>query len=75
MPDPPTTPNAPPPLITHRDAARWLGVSERQLDRLKAAGEIPYLRIGGRSIRYRPESLATWAAAQERVENPANDRR
>lgn len=64
---PPTTTDAPAPLLTHREAAAWLGVSERQLDRLKADGSLPFIRVGSRSVRYRPESLAAWAASQETI--------
>lgn len=53
-----------PPLMDTRAAARFLGVSERALHRLKASGSIPFVPVG-RLIRYRPESLAAWAETQE----------
>lgn len=52
-------------LLNAREAARWLGVSERQLDRLKADHGLPFVRLGSRSVRYRRESLEAWAKAQE----------
>lgn len=55
-----------PGLLSAREAARWLGVSERQLDRLKADYDLPFIRVGSRSIRYRREALEAWATAQER---------
>ena len=59
-----------PTLMDARGAAKYLGISERGVHRLKAAGELPFIEIG-RLIRYRSESLAAWAEAQERTENPA----
>lgn len=71
--NPPTTTDGPAPLMTHRQASHWLGISERSLDRIKRAGGIPYLRLAGRTIRYRPESLAAWATAQETRETIGGD--
>lgn len=53
----------PPALLSAREAAEFLGISERSLHRLKAAG-LPYVPVG-RLIRYRPEALSEWAKAQE----------
>lgn len=65
--NPATIPDNHPGLMTHRQAAAWLGISERSLDRIKRDGGIPYLRLAGRTIRYRPEALARWAEAQEQT--------
>lgn len=46
-------------LLTEREAARSLGVSQRTLVRLRAAGEVPYLRVGVQ-IRYPADSLREW---------------
>lgn len=64
-----------PALIGSREAARYLGISERTLHRMKQAGEIPFVPLAGKTIRYRPEALAAWAAGQERTNNPATDAR
>ena len=46
-------------LLTPRQAAERLGISERTLWQLKADGEIPFLRIG-RLIRYSLVDLEKW---------------
>jgi len=51
-------------LLTPREAAEALGISERMLWQLNHSGEIPCLRIPGRgkarSIRYSVEDLKRW---------------
>jgi excisionase family DNA binding protein len=39
-------------LLTRKDAARYLSISERQIDRLRKAGKIRFINLG-RSIRFR----------------------
>jgi excisionase family DNA binding protein len=51
-------------LLSPREAAAALGVSERTLWSLTKAGEVPSLKIG-RLTKYRPEALAAWLAAKE----------
>ncbi len=46
-------------LLTPRQAAQALQVSERKLWSMKASGEIPYL-ILGRSVRYPAANLQQW---------------
>jgi excisionase family DNA binding protein len=53
-------------LMTHREAAVLLAVSERTLWKLRHNGEIPFVRIG-RCVRYRPSSLKNWVREQEQV--------
>ena len=50
--------NSPPPtmLLTVRQAAEALQISERKLWGMKAAGEIPHVLLG-RSVRYDPQDL------------------
>ncbi|HZV10058.1 MAG TPA: helix-turn-helix domain-containing protein [Novosphingobium sp.] len=46
------------------EAARYLGVSDSTLEKLRLSGNGPrYLRIAGRSIRYRAADLDAWAEA------------
>lgn len=45
------------PLVTRNDAAEFLNVSLRQVDRLIADGSLPAVRIGERSIRIRQSAL------------------
>lgn len=46
-------------LMTSREAATALAVSERTLWTLTNRGEIPAVRIG-RSVRYDPHDLTRW---------------
>ena len=64
-----------PILLDRRDSAKYLGISVSNLDRLRAAGELPavqYRRKG--NVRYREEDLRKfieqWLAA-ERIFAPA----
>lgn len=60
----PTT--TPEPLLIGRDAAcRVLDIGRRKLWELTNRGLIPHVRVG-RAIRYSPESLRRWIAAQEK---------
>ncbi len=59
-------PQSLPPLsIGTRDCARLVGISERRLLQLVAAGRIPHVRID-RRIVFRLASVDAWLAAQER---------
>jgi predicted DNA-binding transcriptional regulator AlpA len=52
------------PLLTQRQCAEALALSERTLERLRVAGAGPkFLRIR-HSVRYRPEDVQTWAASR-----------
>lgn len=46
------------PLLTTKEAAKCLSVSEAFLERDRWAGaRIPFIRIGKRAVRYRPEDI------------------
>ncbi len=52
-------------LLSARDAAKALSISERTLWGLTAPrGPIPCVRLGGR-VLYSPESLRRWIAGQQ----------
>lgn len=54
------------PLLVGRDeAGRLLGIGRRKLWELTNRGAIPHVRVG-RAVRYSPESLRRWVAAQEK---------
>lgn len=55
-------PGPDPLLVTPREAARLLSVSERTLWSIAAAGEIPRVRIG-RAVRYRVADLRAYVDA------------
>ena len=55
-------------LLDRRDSAKYLGISVSNLDRLRAAGELPavqYRRKG--NVRYREEDLRKFI--EQRVDN------
>ncbi len=58
-------------LLTARQAARELAISERTLWGLTARGEIPCVRIG-RAVRYSRSALVEWIA--EKAAAPASPR-
>jgi hypothetical protein len=47
-----------------------LAISERRLDQLVAADEIPYVRLPGRRIVFRLESLNVWLKSHESGAKP-----
>jgi excisionase family DNA binding protein len=52
-------------LLSPREAAAALGISERTLWSLTQARDVPSLRIG-RLVKYRNEALTAWLAAKEK---------
>jgi excisionase family DNA binding protein len=58
-------------LLTPREAARVLAVSERTLWGLTRSGQIPCVRIG-RSVRYDPADLRRWIESRKGVQQPAS---
>ena len=53
--------------LNTRQAADWLGLSARTLDRYRVSGEGPvFHRFGGR-VRYLRADLDAWAAARRRA--------
>ena len=57
-------------LLTVRDAAIALAISERKLWTLTKSGEMPVVRLG-RSVRYRPEDLREFARQRANQEQGA----
>ena len=53
-----------PELLTPEQAARVLSLSGRTLSRLTARGEVPYLRLGKRLVRYPRRALREWVEAR-----------
>lgn len=52
-------------LLTYKQAAEYLSVCESYLRRLKAKGQIAYVAIGSRSVRFRVVSLNRWVEKRE----------
>jgi excisionase family DNA binding protein len=53
-------------LLTPREAAAALCISERSLWSLTRSGTVPAVRIG-RSVRYDPVALQAWIASHQTV--------
>ena len=52
-------------LLTTKEAAHLLGVSEAFLERDRWAGaRIPFIKVGSRAVRYRITDLETYIQAQ-----------
>ena len=70
----PDDPNAPRLLLTPRDAARALSISERTLWALsQPRGPIPVVHVGARSIRYSVSDLEAWVAEQRQRGPPPEE--
>lgn len=52
-------------LLTYKQAAQYLGISEPYLRKLKAQVEIPFVVVGVRAIRFRMSSLNRWIEERE----------
>ena len=55
-------------LLTSRQAAEALQISERKLWSMKASGEIPYVLLG-RSVRYARVDLQQWIEERKKGGN------
>lgn len=57
-----------PNLLTPREAAKHLAISEKKLWSLTSPrGALPAVRLGRRSVRYSPESLAEYVRSQQQT--------
>ena len=63
-------------LLTQRQAAAVLGLSERTVERMRVAGNGPRFVRMGRSIRYRPADIENWIASRvvSSTSEPIHDR-
>jgi excisionase family DNA binding protein len=52
-------------LLGRHEAAKMLSIGLRTLDQLLADGEIPVVRIGKTSVRFRPSALREFCEARE----------
>lgn len=54
-------------LLTTKEAAKYLGVSKAFLERDRWAGaRIPFVKVGSRAVRYRPNDLTAYLDSQVR---------
>jgi excisionase family DNA binding protein len=59
-------------LLTTKEAARFLGVSEAFLERDRWAGaDIPFVRVGSRAVRYQISELEAFVRSRVRKSTAA----
>ena len=54
-------------LLSYQEAAKYLGISESYLRRLKAQNRISFVPMGNRGVRFRVMSLNRWIEKMEVV--------
>ena len=52
-------------LLSYKQAAQYLCISEVYLRKLKAHGRMPFVSIGVRGVRFRVSSLNQWIRERE----------
>jgi excisionase family DNA binding protein len=52
------------PLLTYRQLERELGVKKNTLFYWVSKGEIPHVRLGARTVRFRRSDLEAWLASR-----------
>lgn len=63
------------PLMAAKDAATFLSLSERTLDRYRVTGEGPrFCRVGPRRVAYRVADLHAWVEARVFAHRAAESR-
>lgn len=55
-------------ILTGKEAAAFLRLPKRTLDYLVATNQIPYSRVGKRSVRFTRVRLIEWLREREGVE-------
>ena len=53
--------------LNPRQAASYLGLSERTLDRFRVSGDGPVFHRFGSQVRYKRADLESWAATRRRT--------
>jgi excisionase family DNA binding protein len=54
-------------ILTKTDVATEFKLPKRTIDYLVATGQIPFLRLGKRTVRFSRESLAQWIKDRENI--------
>jgi excisionase family DNA binding protein len=62
-------------LLTPAQAALWLAVSKRTVERLMAAGDLPYVRVTEKNRRIRVTALRDYVTQLEQGAVPPRRRR
>ncbi len=63
------------PLMTRPEVAELLHVSIRTIDELIHTGDLPTVRLGGKSVRFRPAAVQLFIEASESRRNPRTAKR
>jgi len=63
------------PLLTRPQVAEILSVSVRTVDELIHTGDLPVVRLGGKSVRFRPAAVQLFIEASESRRNPRTARK
>ena len=54
-------------LLSTKQTAERLGISDRTLEKWRLTGESPpYLKLGRRTVRYDPDVVSSWSKEKER---------
>jgi excisionase family DNA binding protein len=62
-------------LLTTKEAARYLGVSQAFLERDRWAGDaIPFIKLGARAVRYRVADLEAFLNSRVRRSTSESDK-
>ncbi|MDD4616739.1 MAG: helix-turn-helix domain-containing protein [Alphaproteobacteria bacterium] len=56
------------PFLTARQAAHYLGLSEKTLEKMRATDRGPHFRKHGRFVRYHIDDLDTWSQRKRQDE-------
>lgn len=59
-------------LVTASEAAEFLRISRRQLGRLVRRGELPFVRVGARAVRFSEADLSDFVANHREAPSGAN---
>jgi excisionase family DNA binding protein len=52
-------------LLSYKETARYLKISEPYLRRLKTQGKIPFVQVSRRGVRFKLSSLDKWVEERE----------
>ncbi len=68
------TDNFEPEYLTRKETAERYRINDKSLDYLVSTGQIPFLRVGRRNVRFRADWLLKWEEQQKNIEYHHNQR-
>lgn len=60
-------------LVTEEQGAELLSISVQTLYRLRMAGDVPFVQLGNRNIRYLVSDLVAWAESRRQTRQTDSD--